>query len=306
MSEKRFDGRVAVITGAGGGLGFEHAKLLAARGAHVVINDIGGSVTGDGGDRGAAQRAVDEITALGGSAVADMNSVSTPEGAAGVIATALEAFGGLDIVVNNAGILRDKSLLKLQPKDFQAVLDVHLLGTFLVTQAAFAHMRETGYGRFVNTASPAGLYGNFGQANYSAAKAGIVGFTRTVAIEGARFGISANAISPAAYTRMTENLLGKLFNGASADALDAAKVSPVVAWLSHEDTAVTGQVFGTAGGLVTKVFIAETKGIFEQNPTIENIAAREAEILDEDGYLVPKDVGASMAPLFEHHVSEVR
>jgi NAD(P)-dependent dehydrogenase (short-subunit alcohol dehydrogenase family) len=267
----------------------------------VVVNDIGGSVNGDGGDRGAAQRAVDEIIALGGSATADTHSVSTPEGAAGVIATALDEFGGIDIVVNNAGILRDKSLLKLQPNDFQAVLDVHLIGSFLVTQAAFPHMKEKGYGRFVNTASPAGLYGNFGQANYSAAKAGIVGFTRTVAIEGARFGIQANAISPAAYTRMTENLLGELFSGASADALDAAKVSPVVAWLCHEDTEVTGQVFGTAGGLVTKVFIAETKGIFEADPTIEAIADRAAEILDEEGYFVPKDVGDSMAPLFEHH-----
>ncbi|MXP24182.1 SDR family NAD(P)-dependent oxidoreductase [Gordonia sp. HNM0687] len=305
MSEKRFDGRVAVITGAGGGLGFEHARLFASRGAHVVINDIGGSVTGDGSDRGAAQRAADEIIALGGSAVADANSVSTPAGAAELIETALEAFGGVDIVVNNAGILRDKSLLKVKPNDFRAVLDVHLLGTFLVTQAAFGHMRAKGYGRFVNTASPAGLYGNFGQANYSAAKAGIVGLTRTVSIEGAKFGISANAISPAAHTRMTENLLGQLFDGASADVLDAAKVSPVVAWLSHEDTDVTGQVFGTAGGLVTKVFIAETKGIFEANPTIENIAAREAEILDEQGYLVPEDVGASMAPLLEHYASNV-
>ncbi|MEY3354194.1 MAG: hypothetical protein RLZZ16_996, partial [Actinomycetota bacterium] len=205
-----FDGKVAVITGAGGGLGRQHALLLASRGALVVVNDLGGAVDGSGSDKGAAQKVVDEIRDLGGEAVADTNSVSTLEGGAAIIATATAAYGRVDIVINNAGILRDKSFQNMEPEMVRAVLDVHLLGAFNVTQPAFKLMREQGYGRIVSTSSAAGIFGNFGQANYGAAKMGLVGFTRVLAVEGAKYNVKANAIAPLAYTRMTENLLGNL------------------------------------------------------------------------------------------------
>ena len=165
-----FDGKVAVITGAGGGLGRQHALLLASRGALVVVNDLGGAVDGSGSDKGAAQKVVDEIRDLGGEAVADTNSVSTVEGGAAIIATATAAYGRVDIVINNAGILRDKSFQNMEPDMIQAVLDVHLKGAFNVTQPAFKLMREQGYGRIISTSSAAGIFGNFGQANYGAAK----------------------------------------------------------------------------------------------------------------------------------------
>jgi NAD(P)-dependent dehydrogenase (short-subunit alcohol dehydrogenase family) len=299
VSEKRFEGKVAIVTGSGGGLGFEHARLLASRGASVVVNDLGGSVSGSGADGGAAKRAASEITSAGRRAVADSHSVSTPEGAAAVVQTALDSFGRVDILVNNAGILRDKSLTKLTPEDFDAVLAVHLRGSFLMTKAALEPMRAQGYGRIVNTSSPAGLYGNFGQTNYSSAKMGLIGLTRTTALEGARFGIQANAISPAAFTRMTESLISELPGGNGAEALSPAKVSPLVAWLCHEGCQLTGEVFGVGGGLVTRIFVAETPGIFEAVPTIESIAARMEEIRAEEGYIVPGNVGDSFAPILK-------
>ena len=184
-----FDGKVAVITGAGGGLGRQHALLLASRGALVVVNDLGGAVDGSGSDKGAAQKVVDEIRDLGGEAVADTNSVSTVEGGAAIIATATAAYGRIDIVINNAGILRDKSFQNMEPDMIQAVLDVHLKGAFNVTQPAFKLMREQGYGRIISTSSAAGIFGNFGQANYGAAKMGLVGFTRVLAVEGAKYNV---------------------------------------------------------------------------------------------------------------------
>ncbi|ABW13857.1 short-chain dehydrogenase/reductase SDR [Parafrankia sp. EAN1pec] len=302
MAEFRFGNRVALVTGAGGGLGLQHAKLLASRGARVVVNDLGGTVAGQDADGGAAHRAADEIKEAGGEAVADTRSVSTPDGAAAMVQTALDTFGRIDIVVNNAGILRDRSLTKLEPADFDAVIDVHLRGSFLVTQAAFPHLREQRYGRIVNTTSPAGLYGNFGQANYSAAKAGLIGLTRTVAVEGAKYGVSCNAVSPAALTRMTEEIMGQLFvDPDGAARLDAAKVSPVVAWLCHEQCALTGQVFGVAGGLVTKIIIAETRGFFDPDLTIETVAERVDAIQNMADLAVPGSVGDSMSLLFDHY-----
>src|SRR5919106_7002008 len=220
MADLSFDGRVAIITGAGGGLGREHALLLASRGAQVVINDLGGSVSGEGGDEGPAHTTAKEIEDLGGVAVADTNSVATPEGGEAIVKPAVDAFGKVDVVINNAGILRDKTFHNMTPELLNPVLDVHLKGAFHVTRPAWIKMRENGYGRVVNTASSAGVLGNFGQSNYGAAKMGLVGLTRVLAQEGAKYNIKCNAIAPVAKTRMTEDILG-----AMADRLEANLVS---------------------------------------------------------------------------------
>ena len=242
MADLGFDGKVAIITGAGGGLGREHALLLASRGAQVVVNDLGGSISGDGGDKGPASITAQQIEDLGGVAVADTNSVSTPEGGEAVVKTAVDAFGRVDIVINNAGILRDKTFHNMTPQMVDAVLDVHLKGAFNVTRPAWIKMREQNYGRVVNTSSNAGILGNFGQANYGAAKMGLIGFTRVLAHEGAKYNIKANAIAPVARTRMTEDLLGPL-----NEQLDPALVSPIAAWLAHEDCPVTGEIYSGGG-----------------------------------------------------------
>ena len=200
MSQLTYDGKVAVITGAGGGLGRQHALLLASRGALVVVNDLGGSVDGTGENASAAQKVVDEIVAAGGEAVANHDSVSTPEGGEGIIQTAIDAYGRVDIVINNAGILRDKTFHNMTPDLVDSVIEVHLKGAFNVTRPAWIRMREQGYGRIVSTSSAAGIFGNFGQANYGAAKMGLVGFSRVLAAEGAKYNIKANAVS---YTHLT-------------------------------------------------------------------------------------------------------
>ncbi len=210
MTDLGFDGKVAIITGAGGGLGRQHALMMAKRGALIVVNDLGGSVDGTGSDKGAAQLVVDEIQAAGGEAVANTDSVATPEGGAAIVQSAVDAFGKVDIVINNAGILRDKSFHNMDADLFDPVIDVHLRGAFNVTQPAWKIMREQGYGRIVSTSSAAGIFGNFGQANYGAAKMGLVGFTNVLAVEGAKYNIKANAIAPLALTRMTEDILGGL------------------------------------------------------------------------------------------------
>src|SRR4029077_10869736 len=225
---------VAIITGAGGGLDREHALLLASRGAQVVVNDLGGSVSGEGGSEGPAHTTAKEIEDLGGVAVADTNSVATPEGGEAIVKTALDAFGRVDILINNAGILRDKTFHNMTPDLLNPVLDVHLKGAFYVTRPAWIKMREQNYGRVLNTSSNSGILGNFGQANYAAAKMGLVGLTRVLAAEGAKHNIKVNAIAPVARTRMTEDLLGSLANN-----VDPALASPIVAWLVHEDCPVT-------------------------------------------------------------------
>ncbi len=243
MADLGFDGKVAIITGGGGGLGKQHALLFASRGARVVVNDLGGSVAGEGADKGPADTVAQEIRDLGGEAVADASSVSTPEGGEHVVKTAVEAFGQVDIVINNAGILRDKTFHNLTSDLLEPVLDVHLKGAFYVTRPAWLKMREQGYGRVVNTSSNSGILGNFGQSNYGAAKMGLVGFTRVLAAEGARYNIKVNAIAPLARTRMTEELMGE-----AVARLDPELVSPVVAWLAHEDVPVTGEVYSVGGG----------------------------------------------------------
>lgn len=286
MADLGYDGKVAIITGAGGGLGRSHALELAKRGALVVVNDLGGSVDGQGGSHTAAQQVVDEIKAAGGEAVPNYDSVATPEGGKAIVATALEAFGKVDIVINNAGILRDAAFKNMDAEKLEPVIDVHLKGAFYVTQAAWASMRENGYGRIVNTSSAAGIFGNFGQTNYGAAKAGLVGLTRVLAVEGAKSNIKANAIAPVAKSRMTEDLLGPL-----VDKLGPEFVTPVVAWLAHEDCPVTGEVYSCGGGHVARVFTGVTQGYTDTEAlTVEDIRDHFDEIRDEDGYMVPANL----------------
>jgi NAD(P)-dependent dehydrogenase (short-subunit alcohol dehydrogenase family) len=290
-AELGFDGKVAIITGAGGGLGRQHALLLASRGALVVVNDLGGALDGSGSDKGAAQKVVDEIVALGGVAVADTNSVSTPEGGAAIVKSAVDAYGRVDIVINNAGILRDKSFHNMTPDLMNPVFDVHLKGAFHVTQPAFVLMREQGYGRIISTSSAAGVFGNFGQANYGAAKMGLVGFMRVLAVEGAKYNIKANSIAPLALTRMTESL----FSGAMADKLQPGLISPIVAFLAHEDCPVSGEVYSVGGGRVARVFIGETPGYFNANLTMEDVRNNFEQIRNEEGYIVPANISEETA-----------
>ncbi|HMC40809.1 MAG TPA: SDR family oxidoreductase [Acidimicrobiales bacterium] len=294
MTEIGFDGKVAIVTGAGGGLGRQHALLLASRGARVVVNDLGGSVSGDGADLGPAERVAQEIRDAGGESVADGHSVSTPEGGQAIVQTAVDAYGQIDIVVNNAGILRDKTFHNLTPDLLEPVLDVHLKGAFYVTLPAWVRMREQGYGRVVNTTSQSGVLGNFGQSNYGAAKMGLVGLTRVLAIEGAKHNIKVNAIAPIARTRMTEELLG-----AAAEKLDPELVSPVVGWLASEDCSVSGEVFTVAAGRVGRFFVGMTQGYFNPNLTVEDVRDHLDVIRDENNYLVPANSNEETAFLFK-------
>jgi len=280
-----FDGKVAIITGAGGGLGRQHALLMASRGALVVVNDLGGSVDGTGSDKGAADKVVDEIVALGGEAVSDTNSVATAEGGEAIVKTALDAYGTVDIVINNAGILRDKAFHNMDESLVDPVLDVHLKGAFNVTGPAFRVMREKGYGRIISTSSAAGIFGSFGQANYGAAKMGLVGFTRVLAVEGARFNIAANAIAPIALTRMTEDLLGDL-----GQKLQPDYVAPLVTFLAHESCDATGRVFSVGGGRVAEVFIGECQGFTDANLSPESVRDNWSTICDREGYAVPAQI----------------
>jgi NAD(P)-dependent dehydrogenase (short-subunit alcohol dehydrogenase family) len=275
MSEMTFDGRVAIVTGAGGGLGRSHALALADRGASVVVNDLGGAVDGSGGSNSAAQLVVDEISARGGTAVANYESVATPAGGEAIVQAAVDAFGRVDIVINNAGILRDKAFHKMETSMIDAVIDVHLKGAFYVSRPAFILMREQGYGRIVSTTSASGLFGNFGQANYGAAKAGLVGLTRVLAHEGAIHGIRANAIAPIALTRMTEGILGDLSSQVSPET-----VSPMVVFLASEACEETGHVYSVAGGRIARIVTMETPGVVFDDLSAETIAARIDDIND--------------------------
>jgi NAD(P)-dependent dehydrogenase (short-subunit alcohol dehydrogenase family) len=294
MADLGFDGKVAIITGAGGGLGRSHALELARRGARVVVNDLGGSVSGEGGDKGPAHNVVDEIEALGGEAVADTNSVATPDGGKAVVQTALDAFGTVDIVVNNAGILRDKTFHNMTPDLLEAVIHVHLLGAFFVTQPAWLVMREKGYGRVINTSSNSGILGNFGQSNYGAAKMGLVGFTRVLANEGRKYNIKANAIAPVAKTRMTEELMG-----AFGDKISPEEVTPTVCFLAHEDCPVTGEIYSVAGGVVSRFFIGLTPGWYKNGHTVEDVRDNWDQIRDESGYIVPEGPNDELKKLLE-------
>jgi NAD(P)-dependent dehydrogenase (short-subunit alcohol dehydrogenase family) len=275
----RFEGEVAIVTGAGRGLGRCHALELARRGARVVVNDVGG-------DSEPAEEVVQEILAAGGVAVANRDSVATPEGGKRLVQQALDEFGSLEIVVNNAGILRDKAFHNLTPDLVEPVLLVHLAGAFNVTIPAWRHLRAAGYGRIVNTTSASGLFGNFGQANYAAAKAGLVGFTRSLAVEGRKVGISVNALSPMASTRMTQELLGE-----AGELLAPEQVSPVVAYLCHRDCGFSGRILSVGGGHVSAVITSVTRGVTERNLSAEAVRDRVDEIFDLEDAIVPRHLG---------------
>jgi NAD(P)-dependent dehydrogenase (short-subunit alcohol dehydrogenase family) len=278
MPDVRFDGRVVIITGAGGGLGRSHALELARRGAHILVNDPGSAVDGSGSSTFAADRVVEEITALGGTAAPNRDSVATSEGGQAIVQAALDAFGRVDVLVNNAGILRDKAFHHMDAAMIDAVIDVHLKGALFVSQPAFRVMREQGYGRIVNTSSASGLFGNFGQANYGAAKAGLAGLTRVLAIEGEGHGIKVNAIAPVASTRMTQDLLGDLLSKVAPES-----VSPLVAFLAHEHCPVSGHVYSVAGGRIARIVVVETHGVVLSENTPEAIRDHLSRVDELDG-----------------------
>jgi NAD(P)-dependent dehydrogenase (short-subunit alcohol dehydrogenase family) len=278
-----FDGKVAIVTGAGNGLGREHALALAARGARVVVNDLGGSTAGDGHDRGPAEAVAAEIRSAGGDAVADTNTVSTPEGGKQILQTALDAYGRVDILVNNAGILRDRTFHNLTPADLDAVIDVHLKGTFWATQPVWLKMREQSYGRIVNTSSNSGILGNFGQTNYGAAKMGIVGLTRILALEGAKHNIKVNAIAPQGRTRLTEDLMP----AEMATMFDPRLVSPLVVWLAHEDVPVSGETYSAAAGRIARFFIGMTEGFYDPELTAESVRDHFEQFQDATNASIP-------------------
>lgn len=285
MADVRFDDRVAIITGAGGGLGRQHALLLASRGAAIVVNDLGGNTDGTGSGTSMAELVCKEIEAAGGKAVPNYDSVTTPEGGEAITKTALDNFGRVDIVINNAGILRDKSFANLEPANLDAVLDVHLRGAFFVTQPAFRVMKEQQYGRIVSTASAAGVFGNFGQTNYGAAKMGIVGLSNVLAVEGKKYNITSNVIAPLAKTRLTEDLLGPL-----GDKLQPEQIAGLVAYLVSEECTLTHEIFSVGGGRVARVFVGLAKGWVKgagETPTIEEVRDNLEQIMDTEGFTIP-------------------
>jgi NAD(P)-dependent dehydrogenase (short-subunit alcohol dehydrogenase family) len=274
-----FKGKVAIITGAGGGLGRTHALELAKRGAKVVINDLGGSMDGSGGSSEAANKVVAEIKAAGGEAIANGSSVSDKKGVENLVKDTVKAFGRIDILINNAGILRDKSFKKMTLEDFELVVNVHLLGTAYCTAAVWPIMTEQNYGRIVVTTSPSGLFGNFGQANYGAAKMGIAGFMNTLKIEGQKANIRVNAIAPVAATRMTENLIPEQMQGA----LGPEKVTPGVVYLCSED-APSGVILQAMGGRFNVAAVVENNWVeLGDNCTVEGVAENWSKITDLTG-----------------------
>ena len=272
----KLDGKVALVTGAGGGLGRSHAMLLAAHGASVVVNDLGGARDGTGTGTNMADQVVAEIKAAGGSAVADYGSVSNPADAQQMTQTAVDTFGRLDILINNAGILRDKSFKHMTNEMWDAVIDVHLNGTYRVTRAELDQMITQGDGgRVINTSSSSGLIGNFGQANYAAAKAGIAGLTRVLAIEGRKDRITVNTLAPGAFSRMTEDLM-ELMPDSAEDTMAPHKVSPAVVFLCTDDAKdITGRQFGIRGNRVSllswQVTVVAERDAAEDAWTVEDI-----------------------------------
>ena len=280
--EIRFDDRVAVITGAGGGLGRAHALLLASLGTKVVVNDLGGSMDGEGSESTPAQKVVDEIKAAGGEATPNFDSVSDWDSAQKIIGTAIDAYGKIDILINNAGILRDKSMMKMEVKDWELVIAVHLSGTFFCTKAALPNMRENGYGRILSTASAAGLYGNFGQTNYGAAKMGIAGMMNSVKLEGAKYNIKANTLVPIAGTRLTATVMPPQV----LDQLKPEYVSPLAAYLCSEQCELSGAMMTAGAGYFSRAAVVEGPGAFFDDAasvTVDDISARIAGITNLEG-----------------------
>jgi NAD(P)-dependent dehydrogenase (short-subunit alcohol dehydrogenase family) len=311
-NDMRFDEQVAVITGAGGGLGKQYAQLLASRGARVVVNDTGGSVTGTGSNTDAAHAAAEEIRRQGGEAVADTNSVTSPEGGQAIIDTALRSWGRVDIVINNAGIVCDAPFEDVTADRLAPLLDVHLKGAFYVTRPAWKVMREQRYGRILNTCSAAGILGAERMSNYGAAKTGLIGLTRVLAAEGADHNIKVNAIAPIAYTRMlahsvdgagqqddtsAQAVLDDLV-GQYLQKLDPALVAPVAAFLTHPDCPVSGEIYTVGAGHVARFFIGRTKGFYSPALSIEQVRDHLDEIRDDAQYTVPGGPADEMSELF--------
>jgi len=312
LTNLRFDEQVAVITGAGGGLGKQYALLLASRGARIVVNDTGASVTGDGADSKAADVTAAEIRDLGGEAVADGHSVTTPDGGQAIIDAALDAWGRVDIVINNAGIVRDAPFEEMTADRLEPLLDVHLRGAFYVTRPAWKAMRKQGYGRILNTCSAAGILGATGMSNYGSAKTGLIGLTRVLAAEAGSENIKINAIAPIAYTRMlahsvdgagqpddpsAQAVLDELV-GQYLQKLDPALVAPVAAFLTHRDCPVSGEIYTVGAGHVSRFFIGRTKGFYSPTLSIEDVRDNLDTIRDEAGYTVPGGTADEMAELF--------
>ncbi|WP_313453402.1 SDR family NAD(P)-dependent oxidoreductase [Brevundimonas sp.] len=284
----RFDGQVAIVTGAGGGLGREHALALAARGAKVVVNDLGGARDGSGGSATAAEAVVAEIEAAGGEAMANAASVTDFAAVQAMVDQVMAKWGRIDILVNNAGVLSDKSFAKMELDDFRFVVDVHLMGAVNCTKAVWEIMRAQNYGRIVMTTSSSGLYGNFGQANYGAAKMALVGLMQTLAIEGAKNDIRVNCLAPTAHTRMTEDLGAAL----PLEALAPALVTPGLLYLVSKDAPTRAILAAGAGGF-ERAYVTLTQGDFIVGPEApEQVAARFDAISDRDGEIVP-DMGAA-------------
>jgi NAD(P)-dependent dehydrogenase (short-subunit alcohol dehydrogenase family) len=281
MPELRFDDRVAVVTGGGRGLGRAYALLLASRGARVVVNDIGGSLTGDGVDDGPAHEVVREITAAGGEAIASVDTVTTPAAGKAIVDTALEHFGRIDVLVHNAGNVRRAALRDISFEDFEGVVDVHLRGAFHVVRPAFPVMCDAGYGRIVLTSSIGGLYGNHDVVNYAVAKAGVIGLSNVAAIEGAAHGVKSNVIVPAAVTRMAEGIDTSAYPPMTADL-----VAPAVGWLAHESCSITGEMLIALAGRIARAFIAETPGVYRPTWSIEEVGEHLDAIRDDTAALV--------------------
>jgi NAD(P)-dependent dehydrogenase (short-subunit alcohol dehydrogenase family) len=311
-NDMRFDDQVAVITGAGGGLGKQYALLLAARGARVVVNDTGGSVTGAGANTDAATAVAEEIREHGGAAIADTNSVTSPEGGEAIIDTAMRTWGRVDIVINNAGIVRDAPFEDITADRLEPLVDVHLKGAFHVARPAWTTMCQRRYGRILNTCSAAGLLGAERMSNYGAAKTGLIGLTRVLAAEGADHNIKVNAIAPIAYTRMLAHSVDAAGqqDDASAQAvlddlvaqylqkLDPALVAPVAAFLTHQDCPVSGEIYTVGAGHVARFFIGRTKGFYSPALSIEQVRDHLEQIRDEAEYTVPDGPADEMSELF--------
>jgi NAD(P)-dependent dehydrogenase (short-subunit alcohol dehydrogenase family) len=288
----RFEGRVAIVTGAGGGLGRAYALELARRGAPVVVNDLGSARDGSGSSDAAA-KVVEEIEAAGGTAMANGASVTDAEQVEAMVAAAMEKWGGVHILINNAGILRDKSFAKMTMEDFRAVVDVHLLGSAICTKAVWETMRAQAYGRILMTSSSTGLYGNFGQANYGAAKLGLAGFAKTLHLEGAKYNVRVNTIAPTAATRMTEDI----FPPEMLALFNPDNVVPPALYLVSED-APSNMIVGAGGGVVQAAHVTLTPGyaLPEGRRTVEEVAENWAKVIDRGGEIVPGS-GAEQAML---------
>jgi len=291
----RFDDKVAMVTGAGGGLGRAHALEFARRGAKVVVNDLGGSVDGTGGSSNAAESVVAEIIADGGEAISNGASVTDDAGVEHLIAAAMSAYGRIDVLVNNAGILRDRTILNMTVEDFEAVIDVHLMGTVKPTRAVWPIMREQEYGRVIVTTSSSGLYGNFGQSNYGAAKLSVVGLINTLKLEGQKYNIHCNAVAPVAYTRMTSDL----FPPEAEQLMTPERVTPAVIYLAGED-APNGVILCAGAGVFAKTEIIESHGAYlGQDASAEDIARNWDKIADMSDAKTPFMGGEQTGKFFE-------